>query len=246
MVGALLALLCLGGCARPTTPVVTLSAPTDAVPTTPETSSTTPDPDRASDSTSLSTPRPAPAVASDAVNLTPAESQFIRTFNDAADLQRALGTLPDGDFGPAGLARPGETRRAIAEFNTGQLRRASLTGPGSDTFDGKRDTWRALVAGGPLPPSLHSAFERGLLGAAPDCFAIRRAVAALDGPVVTATSTPECLAILRTALAARRAQPAMPAPMGRADALDSRLFDAGPAAPVFPTPPPATPVSRSP
>lgn len=239
MVGALLALLCLGGCAQPTvpvaaSPVATPPAPTLPVPAVPD----APRAETPSSTTPASTTTP-PAVAGDAVNLTPAESQFIRTFDDAADLQRALGALPDGDFGPAGLARPGETRRAIAEFNTGQLRRAGSTGPGGDTFDGKRDTWRALVAGGPLPPSLHSAFERGLLGAQPDCFAIRRAVAALAGPVVTATSTPECLAILRTALAARRARPGMPAPMGRADALDSRLFDAGPAAPVFPVPPPA-------
>ncbi|MDB5490131.1 MAG: hypothetical protein JWQ58_3846, partial [Reyranella sp.] len=84
MVGALLALLCLGGCARPTAPAPTLAASTPpettlAVSTSPETSSTTPK----SDSEPDSLPRPAPAVAGDAINLTPAESQFIRTFDDA-------------------------------------------------------------------------------------------------------------------------------------------------------------------
>lgn len=173
-------------------------------------------------------------------NVTAAEAGFIQTKTDAEDLQRALGTAADGDLGPTGLAKPGPTREAIAEYHTGQLRRDDKKGQGSEVMD--LDSY-LLMRGRRLPDGVNSAFERALLGDRPTCTTIRRALIGLQVTTPPPNVTEECMKALRVAIAARRAQPGMPAPLGRADALDSKLFDAGPApsADEFPRPPPAEP-----
>jgi hypothetical protein len=174
-------------------------------------------------------PRSVPIVIAPsnvARNVTATEAVFIRTGDEAAELQRALGVKDDGDLGPAGLDPPGETRRAILEFKLGQLRRVGEAGAGSDVID--RGSYRALLAGGPLPAGISSAFERGMLGDRPTCTSIRIAIGAVKGPVPAPDATPEtCMKILRDAVAARRGQEGVPKPIRKPEALDSALFDAG-------------------
>jgi hypothetical protein len=74
-------------------------------------------------------PRSVPIVIAPsnvARNVTATEAVFIRTGDEAAELQRALGVKDDGDLGPAGLDPPGETRRAILEFKLGQAATSSI------------------------------------------------------------------------------------------------------------------------
>jgi len=186
-------------------------------------------------------PRGVPAVIPEpqrARNTTVAEALFLRTNSEAADLQRALGTNPDGNIGQAGLADPGPTRKAISEYHAGLLRREGKKDAGSEIMDA--GNYRALVLGGAMPSGLNSAFERALLGDKPDCLTVRKALLGLTGPSGPPTppnATPaECMKILRDTIKDRRSQPNAPAPVGSKDALDSKLFDAGPPQRVIPDP----------
>ena len=168
-------------------------------------------------------------------NVTAAELPFLRTKSEVEDLQRALGTDPDGNIGQSGIATPGPTRKAIAEFHAGLLRREGKKDAGSEIMDA--GNYRALVLGGAMPSGLNSAFERALLGDRPNCLTIRGALVGLAGPTTPPNATPaECMKILRDTIRERRSQPNAPAPVGNKDALDSKLFDAGPAPRVIPDP----------
>lgn len=176
-------------------------------------------------------PRGVPAVIPEGQrprNVTAAELPFLRTKSEVEDLQRALGTNPDGNIGQSGLADPGPTRKAISEYHAGLLRSKGRDNEaGSEIMDA--GNYRALVRAGAMPSGLNSAFERGLLGDRPTCFTIADALHALTAPVPPKnTSDADCMRLMREALAKRRAQPGMPVPTGRPEALDLKLFDAGP------------------
>ncbi|MBS0525336.1 MAG: hypothetical protein JSS04_17035 [Proteobacteria bacterium] len=175
-------------------------------------------------------PGPPPVAGTAMDHVAAAERPFIQSLDDARTLQQALGARPDGDLGPAGAMPPGETRRAIAEFQTGLNRRRGDPQPGRDVIEA--DDFRALVAGGAMPADFRSAFERGLLGdrignfKAPSATAIGIALGVLGAPVPPADATlADRLALLRRTIAAKRTEPGSPPPLGRADALDSALFD---------------------
>lgn len=169
-------------------------------------------------------------------NVTAEESKFIQSKAEAMRVQSALGTTADGDLGPANLTAPGPTRLAISEYNTGLLRRAKQSGAGADVMDGKETIYRNLAASGPLAASgLNSPFERALLGGRADCVSVRPAIRSVLGPVPAPDATDEqCAKAMRDAILKRREDPTMPKPLGRADALDSALFDKGPPPRSFP------------
>jgi hypothetical protein len=168
-------------------------------------------------------PPPIPTV-DQPLNPTKIEATLIRTKGEAAILQRALGTSPDGNLGPAGLLAPGPTRLAIREYNTGLLRAGGKTGPASDVMDGDLTAYSTLIARNTAlgATSVKSPFERALLGDQPSCKAIRDIIDAVKGPPITETAPKQCMDILRKAIDARRQALAMPEPAG---VLDSKLYD---------------------
>jgi hypothetical protein len=175
------------------------------------------------------TPPPLPTAITPP-NVAPPDRPLFFTKDDVKALQRALGVRPDGDPGPIGASPRGPTRQAIAEFQTGVKRRNGDLAAGSETID--KGTLDMLVTAGDLPQDFDSAFERGLIFdratgyKTPSPLGIEIAIRTLGGPPPTTGETvPQRLAVLRQAIAAKRAQPGSPPALVKAEALDSALFD---------------------